>query len=109
MQAGRIKSVVVYAYNSELIPSFFFYHIVEGYNMCTNVKLIIGWMLVTFDYRESVLEAIGCSGDWFSQWLGSMRPWEPELIAKERFVWLRIEGIPLQIWGIEFFRSFCLS
>jgi hypothetical protein len=52
MQAGRIKSAVVYAYNSELIPSFFFYHIVEGYNMCTNVKLIIGWMLMTFDYRE---------------------------------------------------------
>jgi hypothetical protein len=24
MQAGRIKSAVVYAYNSELIPSFFF-------------------------------------------------------------------------------------
>lgn len=49
MQAGWIKSAVVYAYNSELIPSSFFYHIVEGYNMCTNVKLLGGclWPLTT--------------------------------------------------------------
>ena len=33
-----------------------------------------------------------------------VKPWEPDLIATERFVLFRVEGVPLHVWDIDIFQ-----
>jgi hypothetical protein len=41
--------------------------------------------------------------DWLDQWFSSIRPWSPNDIDTERSIWLRIYGIPIHAWNLNFF------
>lgn len=40
----------------------------------------------------------------FSQWFKEIRLWNPNLIAKERTMWLKITGVPAHVWGENIFK-----
>lgn len=40
---------------------------------------------------------------WWEQWFVSIQPWEPYDIDEERFVWIRIPGVPCHVWGEKLF------
>ncbi|GKU98541.1 hypothetical protein SLEP1_g11532 [Rubroshorea leprosula] len=44
-------------------------------------------------------------GSNLQQWFEEVKPWSPSSVAKERFVWIRCQGVPIHAWGLEFFSS----
>lgn len=41
--------------------------------------------------------------DLLETWFYDIRGWSPELVAKEREVWVMCQGVPIQTWSCEFF------
>ncbi|GKV09171.1 hypothetical protein SLEP1_g20713 [Rubroshorea leprosula] len=44
--------------------------------------------------KEEVKDFVEMASDWLRQWFEEVRPWTPQMIAKERFVWIRCQGAP---------------
>ncbi|GKV12724.1 hypothetical protein SLEP1_g23841 [Rubroshorea leprosula] len=67
----------------------------------------MGGKLVLLDCKDKneLRDLVKLGKDWLSQWFEDVRPWTPNMIACERFVWLRCQGVPLQAWGEEFFTT----
>ncbi|GKV02944.1 hypothetical protein SLEP1_g15318 [Rubroshorea leprosula] len=67
----------------------------------------MGGRLVLMDCedREELKDLVESASEWLGQWFEKVCPWSPELIAKERFVWIRCQGVPLDVWGHDFFES----
>ncbi|GKV48079.1 hypothetical protein SLEP1_g54915 [Rubroshorea leprosula] len=40
---------------------------------------------------------------WWSKWFRRIKLWTPSDIAEERFAWIRITGLPLQVWNQKTF------
>ncbi|GLU22473.1 hypothetical protein SLE2022_385460 [Rubroshorea leprosula] len=40
---------------------------------------------------------------WWSKWFRRIKLWSPSDIAEERFAWIRITGLPLQVWNQKTF------
>ncbi|XP_045820034.1 uncharacterized protein LOC123913360 [Trifolium pratense] len=43
--------------------------------------------------------------DWLKQWFTEIRPWSPKEIDRDRYVWLRVYGIPTHAWNDIFFEQ----
>jgi hypothetical protein len=41
--------------------------------------------------------------EWLDQWFTTIRPWSPTDIDTERTIWLRIYGVPIHTWNLNFF------
>ncbi|GKU94470.1 hypothetical protein SLEP1_g7966 [Rubroshorea leprosula] len=67
----------------------------------------IGGRLVLMDCedKEELKVLVKSASEWLGQWFEKVCPWTPDLVAKERFVWIRCQGVPLNIWGPKFFAS----
>lgn len=51
------------------------------------------------DLATSIEEIRG----WLANWLLDIKPWDPALIDCERYVWVRIHGVPAHAWNVQFF------
>lgn len=40
---------------------------------------------------------------WWSKWFSRIKLWSPSNIADERLAWIRITGLPLQVWNQKMF------
>src|SRR4051812_33977004 len=36
---------------------------------------------------------------WWEQWFSFVKSWKPQDVDTERFVWLRVMGVPCHAWG----------
>ncbi|GKU86405.1 hypothetical protein SLEP1_g936 [Rubroshorea leprosula] len=77
----------------------------EGYFSC-QIRAMGGKMvLLTGQDKEEVKDLVEMAADWLRQWFEEVTPWTPQMTAKERFVWLRCQGAPVNVWGSEFFST----
>ncbi|GKV16172.1 hypothetical protein SLEP1_g26854 [Rubroshorea leprosula] len=77
----------------------------EGYFSC-QIRAMGGKMvLLSGQDKEEVKDLVEMASDWLRRWFEEVRPWTPQMIAKERFVWIRCQGAPLNVWGSEFFST----
>ncbi|MFS7949852.1 hypothetical protein Hanom_Chr06g00576461 [Helianthus anomalus] len=55
-------------------------------------------ILVTFDSEESLVNILTEKEDLWKRWCKYARKWNREQIPFQRIAWLRISGVPLQLW-----------
>jgi hypothetical protein len=75
----------------------------EGY---FGVKIIpLGSNLTLLEEQEEgeVEALMEDAKDWLDQWFTEIRPWSPDDIDHERTIWLRIFGVPIHAWNLNFF------
>ncbi|GKV27198.1 hypothetical protein SLEP1_g36396 [Rubroshorea leprosula] len=67
----------------------------------------MGGKLVLLDSedKEELKEIIENAKAWLNQWFDDVTPWDPTMVATKRTVWLKCFGVPLHVWGLEFFAS----
>ncbi|GKU85968.1 hypothetical protein SLEP1_g562 [Rubroshorea leprosula] len=77
--------------------------------MFSNKTRSMGGKLVLLDGEDK-----GTKGDcrdakeWLNQWFVEVKPWNPTMVVIERLVWLKYFGVPLHVWGLEFFASIAM-
>ncbi|GKV50258.1 hypothetical protein SLEP1_g56970 [Rubroshorea leprosula] len=77
----------------------------EGYFSC-QIRAMGGKMvLLSRQDKEEVKDLVEMASEWLGRWFEEVRPWTPQMTAKERFVWIRCQGAPLNVWGSEFFST----
>ncbi|GLU02748.1 hypothetical protein SLE2022_199860 [Rubroshorea leprosula] len=77
----------------------------EGYFSC-QIRAMGGKMvLLTGQDKEEVKDLVEMASDWLRQWFEEVRPWTPQLTANERYVWIRCQGAPVNVWGSDFFST----
>ncbi|GKV21933.1 hypothetical protein SLEP1_g31856 [Rubroshorea leprosula] len=75
----------------------------EGYFSC-RIRAMGGKMvLLDCEDKEELKDLVEMASDWLAQWFEEVSPWTPEKVASERFVWIRCQGVPLNVWKSEFF------
>ncbi|GKV36148.1 hypothetical protein SLEP1_g44309 [Rubroshorea leprosula] len=47
--------------------------------------------------KEELKDLMESTADWLSQWFDEIRTWTSTTVASERFVWLKIMGVPLKL------------
>lgn len=59
--------------------------------------------------EDDVAKLIDDSRDWLYNWVSEIRPWEPTMLDDERFVWVRLHGVPIHVWSVRFFAFLAAS
>ncbi|GKV47542.1 hypothetical protein SLEP1_g54439 [Rubroshorea leprosula] len=77
----------------------------EGYFSCKTYAMGGRLVLLDCDEKEELKDLVEMASEWLGQWFEEVRPWTPETVAKERFVWVRCQGAPLNVWGVDFFQK----
>jgi hypothetical protein len=67
-----------------------------------------GCVVLFSEVGEDVGVAIG-RRSWWEGLLVDLQPWSPSVVATKREVWVRIIGVPLQLWEEQVFRSLTAS
>ncbi|GKV11964.1 hypothetical protein SLEP1_g23173 [Rubroshorea leprosula] len=62
-------------------------------------------VLLDGDDKDDLKDLMESAADWLKQWFDDIRPWTPNRVASERFVWLKVSGVPLHAWGPNFFNT----
>lgn len=57
------------------------------------------------DFTQLVKDAEG----YFQEWFCRITPWTPEEVARDRRTWVRCQGVPLHVWGDEFFQQLVMT
>ena len=60
-------------------------------------------VLLTFQSKEELLETI--KEDRLKPWFDDIAPWKESTKARESFVWVLLEEVPLQVWHPKVFQS----
>ncbi|GKV25884.1 hypothetical protein SLEP1_g35265 [Rubroshorea leprosula] len=63
------------------------------------------WRMAWSPHKEELKETVENAKELLSQWFSEVKSWMPTMVAKERLVWLKCFGVPLHVWGSEFFSS----
>ncbi|GKV51770.1 hypothetical protein SLEP1_g58395 [Rubroshorea leprosula] len=71
----------------------------------------MGGRLVLMDCedKEELKDLVESASEWLGQWFEKVRPWTPYMVAEERFVWIKCQGVALNVWGPKFFASMWCS
>ncbi|GKU90553.1 hypothetical protein SLEP1_g4536 [Rubroshorea leprosula] len=70
------------------------------------VRAIGGNMvLLDCDEKEELKDLVEMAANWLGQWFKEVKPWTPELVVQERFVWIKCHGAPLDAWTSDFFEK----
>ncbi|GKV32990.1 hypothetical protein SLEP1_g41549 [Rubroshorea leprosula] len=89
----------------ESIPTLQEKFFMEGYFSC-RVRAMGGRLvLLEGGDKEEIKDLIELAPDWMGQWFKDIKPWNSSIVAKERFVWLRCQGVPVHAWGHNFFEA----
>ncbi|GKV32257.1 hypothetical protein SLEP1_g40874 [Rubroshorea leprosula] len=93
------------AHSVEMVPNIQEKFYIEGYFSCRLRAMGGKMVLMDCEDKEELKDLVQGAADWFGQWFSEVKPWSPLMVAKERFVWIRCQGTPLQAWGPAFFES----
>lgn len=52
-------------------------------------------VLIKVDDEEDFAELVKDTKEFFEHWFSDIRPWSPEEVARERYVWVRCQRVPL--------------
>ncbi|GKV27604.1 hypothetical protein SLEP1_g36760 [Rubroshorea leprosula] len=77
----------------------------EGYFHC-RIRAMGGKLVLRdCEDKEELKDLVEMASEWLGQWFEEVQPWSPNKIAQERFVWIRCQGAPLNVWGSDFFEK----
>ncbi|GKV32059.1 hypothetical protein SLEP1_g40691 [Rubroshorea leprosula] len=62
-------------------------------------------VLLDGEDKEELKDLMESAAEWLSQWFDEILPWTSTMVASDRFVWLKIMGVPLKAWGDNFFST----
>ncbi|GKU89448.1 hypothetical protein SLEP1_g3583 [Rubroshorea leprosula] len=77
----------------------------EGYFSCKIVAMGGRLVLLDCEDKEELKDLVEMAAEWLGQWFEKVCPWTPETVANERFVWMRCQWAPLNVWGADFFQK----
>ncbi|GKV24206.1 hypothetical protein SLEP1_g33844 [Rubroshorea leprosula] len=77
----------------------------EGYFLAKITPMGSNLVLLSSGDTEELKHLVTEGRDWLAQWFTEVKPWSPEVVATERFTWLRCQGVPIQIWKSNFFET----
>ncbi|GLT88305.1 hypothetical protein SLE2022_063380 [Rubroshorea leprosula] len=100
------KCFVGTVHSVNLIPNLQENFFMEGVFFC-NIRPM-GGRLVLLEGKdhEDLKELVDTGKDWLGNWFEEVKPWTPTLVAKERFAWIRCQGLPPHAWKSETFQTF---
>ncbi|PNX93423.1 hypothetical protein L195_g016577 [Trifolium pratense] len=88
------------------------YNIQEEFHMqgYFGIKITpLGANLVLLEEQEGgEMQALQADAkEWLDQWFCHIKPWEPCMVDNERVMWVRVYGIPVHAWHVDFFELIC--
>ncbi|GLU22375.1 hypothetical protein SLE2022_384560 [Rubroshorea leprosula] len=93
------------AHSVEIIPTLQEKFFMEGYFSC-RIRAMGGCLvLLEGGDKEEIKDLVELAPKWLGQWFTEVKPWCPSMVARERFVWLRCQGVPTHVWGPNFFAT----
>ncbi|GKV15232.1 hypothetical protein SLEP1_g26031 [Rubroshorea leprosula] len=96
-----MKCAVRMALSPSIIPSLPKIFFNEGFPSIKIVPMGGNLVLIDGDDSESIQELVDGNLEWVSHYFDRVKIWSPSDIAEERFVWARIQGLPLHAWTKE--------
>ncbi|GLT98226.1 hypothetical protein SLE2022_157400 [Rubroshorea leprosula] len=78
---------------------------IEGFFSINITPMRGNLVLMHSEVEGEITKLIKEGSGWIGEWLGDIRPWSLEKVAKERYTWLQCYGIPLNVWNEEFFKK----
>ncbi|WJX34252.1 hypothetical protein P8452_22381 [Trifolium repens] len=76
----------------------------EGYKNVRAASLGEGWVLIFSESGGDVGLAMN-NKTWWEGFLKDVKPWSPLMVSSKREIWVRLYGVPLQLWNESVFRS----
>ncbi|MCH90542.1 endonuclease/exonuclease/phosphatase family protein, partial [Trifolium medium] len=70
----------------------------EGFRRTRVASMGDGLVLVFSETGEDVEQVIG-NKVWWEGLLEELKPWFPNMVATKRDIWVRLHGVPLQLWS----------
>ncbi|GAB4849544.1 hypothetical protein Ancab_004338 [Ancistrocladus abbreviatus] len=55
-------------------------------------------VLLSSNDKHELRDLMKTGRDWVAQWFEKIRPWTTMEVATERFLWIRVQGLPLNCW-----------
>ncbi|GKU96282.1 hypothetical protein SLEP1_g9530 [Rubroshorea leprosula] len=77
----------------------------EGYFSCRIRAMGGKLVLLDCEDKEELKDLVELEANWLEQWFEEVRPWTPDMVSKERFVWMRCQEVPLNAWEPDFFAA----
>ncbi|GKU91159.1 hypothetical protein SLEP1_g5069 [Rubroshorea leprosula] len=77
----------------------------EGYFWCRLRAMGGKLVLLDSDDKEELKDLVELAPEWLAQWFESVKLWTPDMVATERFAWIRCQGVPLNAWKSDFFEK----
>ncbi|GKV49208.1 hypothetical protein SLEP1_g55970 [Rubroshorea leprosula] len=77
----------------------------EGYFWCRLRAMGGKLVLLDSDDKEELKDLVELAPEWLAQWFENVKPWTPDMVATERFAWIRCQGVPLNAWKSDFFEK----
>ncbi|GKV25988.1 hypothetical protein SLEP1_g35355 [Rubroshorea leprosula] len=89
----------------EIIPTLQEKFFMEGYFSC-KVRAMGGRLvLLEGGDKEEIKDLVEQASQWLGQWFSEVKPWKSSMVSRERFVWLRCQGVLTHAWRPDFFAS----
>ncbi|GKV38230.1 hypothetical protein SLEP1_g46166 [Rubroshorea leprosula] len=93
----KYKKVIEQQERTSLLEIFFN----EGFPSIKIVPMGGNLVLIDGDDPESIKELVDGNLEWVPYYFDWVKIWSPSDITEERFVWARIQGLPLHAWTEE--------
>ncbi|GKV33853.1 hypothetical protein SLEP1_g42303 [Rubroshorea leprosula] len=77
----------------------------EGYFSCRIRAMGDKLVLLDCEDKEELKDLVELGANWLGQWFEEVQPWTLDMVSKERFVWMRCQGAPLNAWEPDFFAT----
>ncbi|GKV46541.1 hypothetical protein SLEP1_g53515 [Rubroshorea leprosula] len=90
-------------YSVEMVRNLQEKFYMEGYFACRIRAMGGKLVLLDCDDKNELKHLVESASEWLGQWFAEVKPWSPDKVADERFVWVRCQGAPLNVWGSDFF------
>ncbi|GAB4837046.1 hypothetical protein Ancab_039548 [Ancistrocladus abbreviatus] len=91
-------------YAEEQIPVLQDHFRMEDYYGCTIHPMGGKLVLLSSTDPSELHDLVAMGRDWLAQWFADVRPWSCGEVGSERLVWVRWQGMPLQLWQFDSFR-----
>ncbi|GAU30796.1 hypothetical protein TSUD_355220 [Trifolium subterraneum] len=76
----------------------------EGYQSIRVTHMGGNMVLLCSSVEGDISKLMRRNSECLEFFFSEVKPWEPGLVAKQRETWVQVVGIPLHIWGEDFFK-----
>jgi hypothetical protein len=76
----------------------------EGFRSITVTKMVGNMVLLRSPMAGDVERLLKSKNECLEYYFSDLKPWVPGVVAVQREVWIQLYGIPLHIWGEDFFK-----